>query len=250
MRRDEILSLPSMPAGGPSYPAGPYRFIDREYMIIAYEADPALIRAQLPEPLEPAKEPVVQFGWIKVPDGSGFGKYVQTGLIIPSRLDGEDVNFIAQTYLDDGPPISAGREIWGYPHKYAQGKLEIVRDTLTGTLFYAGELVAMGTMSYKHENMTGTGEHTVAELAKTQVNLKIVPGADGKMQSCQLVAFNLSEIHVKGSWRGPGRLHLVPHVNAPVADLPVKRVVGAHHFVADLTLRYGRVVYDYLTTEE
>jgi acetoacetate decarboxylase len=37
----------------------------------------------------------------------------------------------------------------------------------------------------------------------------------------------------------------VPHVNAPVADFPVRHVVGAHHFLADLTLPYGRVVYDY-----
>jgi len=41
---------------------------------------------------------------------------------------------------------------------------------------------------------------------------------------------------VKGSWIGLGRLHLVPHVNAPVADLPVRRIVGAHPFIADLTL--------------
>jgi acetoacetate decarboxylase len=32
-------------------------------------------------------------------------------------------------------------------------------------------------------------------------------------------------------------------VNAPVADLPVRRIVGAHHFLADLTLPYGRVIY-------
>ena len=60
------------------------------------------------------------------------------------------------------------------------------------------------------------------------------------------VAYNLTEIGVKGSWIGPGRLHLVPHVNAPVADLPVRRIVAAHHFIADLTLPYGRVIYDYL----
>jgi acetoacetate decarboxylase len=30
-----------------------------------------------------------------------------------------------------------------------------------------------------------------------------------------------------------------------VADFPVRRVIGAHHFLADLTLPYGRVVYDY-----
>ena len=53
------------------------------------------------------------------------------------------------------------------------------------------------------------------------------------------------DIAVKGSWIGPGRLHLVPHVNAPVADLPVKKIIVAHHFLADLTLPYGRVLYDY-----
>jgi acetoacetate decarboxylase len=30
-----------------------------------------------------------------------------------------------------------------------------------------------------------------------------------------------------------------------VADFPVRRVVGAHHFLADLTLPFGRVVHDY-----
>jgi acetoacetate decarboxylase len=37
------------------------------------------------------------------------------------------------------------------------------------------------------------------------------------------------------------------HVNAPVGDLPVRKVVGAQHFVADLTPPYGRVLHDYLT---
>ena len=65
------------------------------------------------------------------------------------------------------------------------------------------------------------------------------------LEICQLVAINLTDIVVKGSWIGPGRLHLVPHVNAPVADFPVRRVIGAHHFLADLTLPFGRVVHDY-----
>ena len=83
----------------------------------------------------------MHYEWIKMPDSSGFGSYTESGLVIPARLNGEDVNFVSQI--------------------------------------------------------------------------------------------------------GPGRLHLVPHVNAPVADFPVRRVVGAHHFLADLTLPYGRVVYDY-----
>lgn len=246
MRKQQILDLPSMPAAGPSYPAGPYRFVDREYMVITYETDPEVIREQLPEPLQPVAQPLVHYEWIKMPDSSGFGSYTESGIVIPCKFGDEEVNFVSQMYLDDDPPIAAGREIWGFPKKYAHPKLEIVKDTLTGTLAYSNQLVAMGTMGYKHEKMAGNGERTTATLSKTAVNLKIIPGVDGEPQICQLVAYNLTDITVKGSWLGPGRLHLIPHVNAPVADLPVRKIVGAHHFVADLTLPYGRVIHDYL----
>ena len=106
-------------------------------------------------------------------------------------------------YLDDDPPIAAGREIWGFPKKYAHPKLEIVKDTLTGTLEYANQLVAVGTMGYKHEAMAGNGEATLATLSKTQINLKLIPGVDGRAEVCQLVAINLTDINVKGSGSGP-----------------------------------------------
>ena len=68
MRREDVLRLPSMPAAGPSYPAGPYRFVNREFLVITYETDPDLIRAGLPEPLEPIDQPIVHYEWIKMPD--------------------------------------------------------------------------------------------------------------------------------------------------------------------------------------
>jgi acetoacetate decarboxylase len=83
-------------------------------------------------------------------------------------------------------------------------------------------------------------------MGKTQVNLKLIPDIDGNLAIAQLVAYNLANITVKGAWSGPARLQLSAHVNAPVADLPVKRVIGGSHFIADLTLPYGRVIHDYL----
>src|SRR6266481_6983523 len=85
MRREDLLRLPSMPAAGPSYPAGPYRFVNREFLVITYETDAALIRAGLPEPLEPVEQPIVHYEWIKMPDSSGFGSYTESGLVIPAR---------------------------------------------------------------------------------------------------------------------------------------------------------------------
>ncbi len=258
MRIEQILNQPSMPIASPSYPRGPYRFIDREYFIVTYESDPEAIREAVPEPLEPDNSHTVLYEFIRMPDSSGFGDYTESGIVIPCRYQGETVNFTAQMYLDCEPPIAGGREIWGFPKKHARPMLKIASDTLTGTLEYAGQLVALGTMGYKHENLICDNHNPMAcdprviidKMTKTQVNLKLIPNVDGSLEIGQLVAYNLSEIHVKGAWSGPARLHLVPHVNAPVADLPVKRVIGGTHFIADLTLPYGRVLFDYMARRE
>ncbi len=246
MNREQILGLPSMPAASPSYPFGPYRFIDREYFVILYESDRDALRAAVPEPLEPAAENLVAYEWIKMPDASGFGDYCESGVVIPVSYQGKHYSYVAQMYLDDQPPIAGGREIWGFPKKYAQPVLQVQSDTLTGTLHYGGQPVAFGTMTYKHESLARNPEKTLASLTTPQITCKLMPGVDGKPAIAQLITFSLEEVTVKGSWVGPARLHLIPHANAPVADLPIKRMIGGRHFIADLTLPYGRVLYDYL----
>jgi acetoacetate decarboxylase len=254
MKLQNVLKVPSMPIASPSYPHGPYRFIDREYLIISYLSDPEAIREALPEPLEPDGSNTVMFEVIKMPDSSGFGDYTESGIVIPALLHGEPVNFTAQMYLDDEPPIAGGREIWGFPKKHGEPSLSVIHDTLTGQLTYAGLLVAAGTMGYKYQNllydlegqMQCSSESIVKKMSKTQVNLKIVPDVDGKPALMQLVGYNLTDIQVKGAWSGPARLQLHAHVNAPLADLPVHKATGGLHFIADLTLPYGRVLYDYL----
>lgn len=250
----QILALPGMPAAAPSYPKGPYRFINREYFIVTYESDPDAIRAAVPEPLEPAPGNLVAYEFMRMPDSSGFGDYTESGVVIPCRLNGEDLNFTSQMYLDCEPPITGGREVWGFPKKYGNPTLDVIHDTLTGTLDYAGQRVSMGTMNYKHENLLCSPEHAEMcdpsaiklRLGKTQINLKLIPNVDGSLAIAQLVAYNMSDITVKGAWSGHARLHLIPHVNAPVADFPVNKVIGGSHFIADITLPYGRVVHDYL----
>ncbi len=243
----EILSLAAMPPANPSYPRGPYRFLGREYLVITYETDPEAIRRLVPEPLLPDGSNQVHYEWIAMPDSSGFGSYQESGVVIPCLLNGEPVNYTAMMFLNDEPPISAGREIWGFPKRWGEPRLELRADTLTGTLHYGGERVAMGTMTYKYEDRMAPdpadrGKH----LRKTSVNLKLIPCVTGGLRIAELVAFNLTDIQMHFHYSGPARLHLIPHINAPVADLPVLRVVEGRHFKADLTLPYGRIVHNYL----
>lgn len=245
MNQKDVLSLQSMPAASASYGRPPCRFINREFFIVTYESDPAAIRQAVPEPLEPDGSNTVSYEWIKMPDSSGLGSYEESGIVIPCTFHGEPCNFVAQMYLDNAPAILGGREIWGFPKKWAKPRLSVEEtETLTGTLLYNNALVAMGTMPFKYNILDE--QETAKSIAKTQVNLKLIPDVDGTPKIAQLVAYNLENITVKGAWSGSARLSLIPHVNAPVADLPVKSYIGGKHFIADLTLPYGRVLYDYL----
>ena len=240
---DISASAFSMPITSPAFPMGPYRFIDREYLIITYRTDPARLRAVVPEPLE-IIEPVVKYEFIRMPDSTGFGNYTESGQVIPVALDGVEGNFTHSMYLDDHPPIAGGREIWGFPKKLAKPTLRPEMDTLVGTLDYGPIRVATGTMGYKHRPLSLAS--VTASLHAPNFLLKIIPHVDGSARVCELVRFHLEDIRVKGAWTGPAALELHPHALAPVADLPVIEVLSATHMVADLTLGLGEVVHDYL----
>ena len=233
----------AMPIHNPAYPPGPYRFVDREYLIITYRTDPKLLEALIPAPLKLA-EPVVKYEFINMPDSTGFGHYCESGQVIPVTLDGVAGGYVHSMYLNDHPPIAAGRELWGFPKKLGDPELRVHKDTLMGTLDYSDFRVATGTMGFKHKALDPSA--VAKSMATPSFLLKIIPHVDGSARICELVQYSLADITVKGAWSGPGALDLRDHALAPVADLPVLEVISTVHIIADLTLPLGTVAFDYL----
>jgi acetoacetate decarboxylase len=233
----------AMPLTSPAYPPGPYRFRDREYLIITYRTDPEKLRAMVPEPLEIAA-PHVHYEFIRMPDSTGFGDYTESGQIVPVSFRGRKGSYQICMFLNDHPPIAGGRELWGFPKKLANPTLRAEIDTLVGTLDYGSVRVATGTMGYKHREADAAAVKKA--LSAPNYLLKIIPHVDGSPRICELVEYYLEDIDIKGAWTGPGALSLAPHALAPVAELPVLEVVSAQHIRTDLTLGLGKVVHDYL----
>ncbi|RWP28591.1 acetoacetate decarboxylase [Mesorhizobium sp.] len=237
----------AMPLTSPAYPAGPYRFSNREYLIITYRTDPQKLRDLVPEPLQVC-EPLVKFEFIRMPDSTGFGDYTESGQVIPVSFCGRRGSYTHCMFLDDHPPTAGGRELWGFPKKLASPTLRTETDTLVGTLDYGPVRVATGTMGYKHR--AADLASVKASLADPNFLLKIIPHVDGTPRICELVEYHLEDIDLRGAWTGPAALNLWSHALAPVAELPVLEVVSAVHLVADLTLALGKVVHDYLAEAE
>jgi acetoacetate decarboxylase len=233
----------AMPAYNPAFPMGPYRFVNREYMIITYRTDRAALQKVVPEPLEIIDD-IVKYEFIRMPDSTGFGDYTESGQVIPVTLNGQRGGYTHAMYLDDHPPIAGGRELWGFPKKLAKPVLEVDSDTLVGTLDYGKLRVATGTMGYKHRSLPP--DPVLAALLEPSFLLKIIPHVDGTPRICELVRYYLQDITLKGAWTGPAALGLYPHALAPVADLPVREILSGVHILADITLGLGEVVHDYL----
>src|SRR5437764_8901230 len=217
MHEKEVLERAfAMPLTNPAYPPGPYRFVNREYLIITYRTDPAKLRTIVPAPLEiDEREALVKYEFIRMPDSNGFGDYTESGQVIPVSFRGRKGWHTHYMFLNDEGPIAGGRELWGFPKKLTQPTLRTEVDTLVGTLDYGPVRVATGTMGYKHREADLT--QVKASLEAPNFLLKIIPHVDGKPRICELLEYHLYHVLLRGARRVPAAVSLPPHGSDPVA---------------------------------
>ena len=96
-------------------------------------------------------------------------------------------------------------------------------------------------MGYKHRVLDH--EPLLKSLAKPAFMIKIIPHVDCTPRVCELVRYYTEDVTLKGAWAGPAALQLFDHALCDVNRLPVRQIVSASHFVTDLTLGLGEVVF-------
>jgi acetoacetate decarboxylase len=176
----------AMPLTNPSFPRPPYRFYNREYIIITYRTDPEALIRVVPEPLVVAA-PEVKYEFIRMPDSTGFGDYTESGQVIPVTYKGQRGSYVHSMYLDDDAPISGGRELWGFPKKLASPKIRHEGEVIVGTLHYGSQLCALGTMGYKHKQLDSA--LIVDSMAAPNFLIKIIPHVDASPRILELVRY-------------------------------------------------------------
>jgi acetoacetate decarboxylase len=187
MKQSEVRKRAfAMPLTSPAYPVGPYRFYQREFMIITYRTDPDRLRAVVPEPLE-VDASLVKFEFIRMPDSTGFGDYTESGQVIPVSFEGRRGGYRHCMFLNDHPPIAGGRELWGFPKKLAQPSLRAEIDAMVGTLDYGPVRIATGSMGDKH--IHADPDAILTSLRAPNFLLKIIPHVDGTPRICELVEY-------------------------------------------------------------
>jgi acetoacetate decarboxylase len=232
----------AMPAQRPYYPPLPTYYRDVRFQLVYFRADPARLRALLPEPLEPAEDGLcVAFG-IDVPFSSSYGPFHEAGIQIKVTFRGESAFFNSHLYLDNVPAICSGRERWGAPKEYAEVQVE-----------QHSNLIVTRTVKDGVPIMTITSE--LGEPAEPDemidmfpsYRLKLIPRADGPGAAIkQIVAASPQDVTSHLLYRGSGTVHFGASAKSDLRPFGPLEEVAAFYQVASYTESYGEVVYDYL----
>ena len=249
MTKEQVLQSITTPLTAPTIPEGRYHFRNREYVYIVYETDPDMLREVVPEPLELSGPPLVRFEIMKMTETTGLGPYCECGQVIPVTFQEERGDYLHMMFLDHFAATAAGRERSGYPKKLGYPKLFVDDDTLIGTceIGNSRQRVATATMTYKTVPLDP--EEARRQLGDPYFMLKLHRNYDKKLRVAEIIRCQTTEIEILEAYTGRARLELFQHVYAPMADLPVKKIVSCSHMIANVYLDPGRKVYDYLEND-
>ena len=231
----------AMPLINPSYPPGPYRFYNREFLVITYRTDPDALRAVVPEPLE-VVEPIVKYEFIRMPDFTGFGDYTESGQVIPvSLFKGEKAVMSIRCISTTRRRSRAGARSGAFRRNSPS------RSSRTRRKFWSARCITARSSAPSRRWATSIRycrpSLILRALDEPNFLIKIIPHVDGSLRICELVRYHLQDVDLKGAWSGPAALELFQHVIADVAKLPVLEVLGgiAFHRRPDAGPRRGRV---------
>eukprot|EP00297_Palpitomonas_bilix_P013766 CAMPEP_0113904482 /NCGR_PEP_ID=MMETSP0780_2-20120614/23280_1 /TAXON_ID=652834 /ORGANISM="Palpitomonas bilix" /LENGTH=224 /DNA_ID=CAMNT_0000898103 /DNA_START=139 /DNA_END=814 /DNA_ORIENTATION=+ /assembly_acc=CAM_ASM_000599 len=210
-----------------------------------------------PRPHHPTSPPLL---------GVGLGHYNKLEAFAEAyNKEGAKVLISLLAFVDSSAAIIVGREVYGQPRKFGQPLLSTESDTLTARFNYrvaptqsfylkthsSGEVrddaVALATMRYKEQELD---TNTALEYLHTpEITVKMIPDVNGTPAIAELVKVKKTDIVLHGAWKGLARLHMIPHANAPLSDLPVREMGEGFYIKCDARVDKGEILHDYLADE-
>ena len=230
------------------YPRFPMEMRDVEIMTVFYRTDIDAARRLVPAPLA-LKSDIVIVHIYHMHDADMFGDYYESAVQLPVALPGAGVSgaYSPYLYLSSVGAVAVGREIYGQPKKGGEPRLEVRGDLFVGTVRRNGIDVIIATLPYKARRAELSEMLEYGDF-RTNINLKIINGVDGKIAIRQLTARRFEEVRVRECWSGPATIELRPNAQAPVYTLPVREMLAGFYWRTDFVLPWGKVVHDYLAT--
>jgi acetoacetate decarboxylase len=247
----------ALPVSGGFYPQPPYLYRGATAVIASYEADPARIAGLLPPGVTPLEDPPVCLAWVVHYPFSTLGVYNEAIMLIRVSFEGEPYTFCPFIYVDNDAALACGRELWGFPKKFASmgyARPEAGSPFGEQLMFTverpAGKRLLTVTMNPERPAVPGEVSFLPALTLRRVPNSRL--GA-GLPSICELIRTDYSAAPVISAAGTPelwaGRCSVTMDSASefdPLYTMAPVRTLGALYAVADITLPLGTPVRDYL----
>lgn len=231
-----------MPVSAPPYPPGPY-VLNGQIFLLTCRGDEEKLRKFLPESMELTSENIVGFwmGDFKVAPGSNPERralYNETIIFIQATCEHVTGNYAAYVVVSTDRAMAAGREIWGFPKRMGETKVEAEGKS--------GRIEA--TVTRHGVELVKASAHISEDLIETPslfnlpwLNYKEIFAVDGSIAIAQITAVEMSV--EKAEYRGGyGTIELQSGPADPLGELGPLEVVEAAYGNMDYVFPFGRVL--------
>ena len=232
----------SMPVDAPLFARPPIYYRDVEAISLTYETDEDAALDILPEGLELTTPTAATVIFLRYPF-STLGPYEETILGLSCTFNGDPKFYIAHIVVNSDIPLAAGREICGYPKKFAHITLQKEGDLVIGTMERPkGNPICTGIVRPERfltpvEPVKGGGS----------LSLRVIPNPDGsdKPSLAELIEVPPDSTPIE-SYEGSGSLQF--HSNSmvdPWHKLAVNKIFMAVYRRYHMVLHPGKVIKRY-----
>jgi len=232
----------TMPVDAPLFTKPPIYYHDVEAISITYETDEDSALDILPAGLELAIPATATVIFLRYPF-STLGPYNEAILGVSCIYNGLPKFYITYIVVDSDIPLSAGREIWGYPKKFAQITLEKDGDSIIGTMERPrGNRICTGIVRLeKPLQPTETGK------GSGSISLRVIPNPNGSNDPsiAELIEVPPDNTPIE-SYEGSGSVQFNSNsVTDPWHKLVVNKVTMAIYRRYHMVLHPGEVIKRY-----
>lgn len=148
--------------------------------------------------------------------------FMDTGIIVPVRWGDRTGGYFLFEYEDDDSAIAAGRDLWGYPKKYAEIQFEESETAVRSRTIRRGE-----TIMELSCDLTRPVEFEPVVITP-HLNIHVQPGPDGRILNKRVIERDTSpDFELESERTGTAEVTLRGLPSDPLDELQPKEVLGA-----------------------
>ncbi|MBT5416130.1 MAG: acetoacetate decarboxylase family protein [Rhodospirillaceae bacterium] len=239
-----VQSGNNMPIQAPLIPDPfvPYHCPHNANLMVVCRTDKAVLEKYLaPTPFEAIDDRYVVYA----SDFSRCDKtpFMDTGIIVPVRWGKRTGGYFLFEYENNDSAIAAGRDLWGYPKKYAEILFEESEAAVRSRTVRKGE-----TIMELRCNLTRPAEFEPV-VTTPHLNIHIQPGPDGRILNKRIIERDTSpDFALESECKAMAEVSLRGLSSDPLHELQPQEVLGASfvvgHFHATEENGWGRTVVE------